>query len=120
MVASEGSLSQLTCLLTPSLYLEPFCGVNAEAQLCGTPAIAPEHGAFVETIEHKRKRLLCHTLADYCLGVQLALDGHFDRRYVRPRAQRYDMYEVAKQYDYGFRCIADLRQEGWYSENSHH
>ena len=113
-------LSQLTCLLTPSLYLEPFCGVNVEAQLCGTPVIAPEHGAFVETIEHRRTGLLCHTLADYCLGVQLALDGHFDRRYVRQRAQRYDMYEVAKQYDYAFRCIADLRREGWYAESSHY
>ena len=113
-------LSQLTCLLAPSLYLEPFCGVNVEAQLCGTPVIAPESGAFVETIERSRTGLLCHTLADYCLGVQLALDGRFDRRYVRERAQRlYDMYEVAKQYDYAFRCIEDVRREGWYAKASH-
>jgi glycosyltransferase involved in cell wall biosynthesis len=85
-----------------------------EAQLCGTPVIAPESGAFVETIETKTG-LLCHTLADYCHGVQLALEGHFDRRYIRERAQRYDMYEVAKQYDYAFRCLADLRREGWYA-----
>ena len=52
--------------------------------------------------------------------MQLALDGHLDRRYVRKRAQRYDMYEVAKQYDYAFRCIADLRKEGWYAETSHY
>ena len=51
--------------------------------------------------------------------MQLALGGHFDRRYVRERAQRYDMYEVAKQYDYAFRCIADLRKAGWYAETSH-
>ena len=63
---------------------------------------------------------MCHTLADYCLGVRLALDSHFDRRCVRQRAQRYDMYEVAKQYDYAFRCIADLRKEGWYAETSHY
>ena len=112
-------LSQLTCLLTPSLYLEPFCGVNVEAQLCGTPVIAPESGAFVETIEPKKSGLLCHTLADYCHGVQLALEGHFDRRYIRERAQRYDMYEVAKQYDYAFRCLADLRREGWYAPATH-
>ena len=94
--------------------------MNVEAQLCGTPVIAPEHGPFVETIEHRRTGLLRHTLAAYCLGVQLALDGHFDRRYVRERAQCYDMYEVAKQYDYAFRCIADLRREGWYAETSHY
>ena len=63
----------------------------------------------METIQPKRAGLSCHALADYCLGVQLALGGHFDRRYVRERAQRYDMCEVAKQHDYTFRCIADLR-----------
>ena len=111
-------LSQLTCLLAPSIYLEPFCGVNVEAQLCGTPVIAPESGAFVETVEQFRTGLLCHTLADYCKGVQLALDGHFDRRYVHERAQRYDMYEVAKHYDYAFKCIADLRHAGWHADTS--
>ena len=113
-------LSRLTCLLAPSIYLEPFCGVNVEAQLCGTPVIAPDAGAFVETIESKKKAgLLCHTLADYCHGVQLALDGHFDRRYVHKRAQKYDMYEVAGQYDYAFRCLADLRREGWHAPTTH-
>ena len=29
------------------------------------------------------------------------------------------MYEVAKQYDYAFRCIADLRRERWHAETSH-
>ena len=48
-------LSQLTCLLCPSLYLEPFCGVNVEAQVCGTPVIAPESGAFVETVEQQKQ-----------------------------------------------------------------
>ena len=91
-----------------------------DAQLCGTPVIAPETGAFVETIERSRTGLLCHTLADYCLGVQLAPDGRFDRRYVGERAQRlYDMYEVAKQHDYAFRCIEDVRREGWCAKTSH-
>ena len=83
-----------------------------EAQLCGTPVIAPESGAFVETIEHLETGLLCHTLADYCLGVQLALGGRFDREYVRLRALRYGMYAVARLYDDAFRCVADLRGKG--------
>ena len=90
-----------------------------EAQLCGTPVIAPDAGAFVETIEQKKTGLLRHTLADYNHGVQLALDGYFDRRYVHKRAQRYDMYVVAKQYDYAFRCLADLTHEGWHAPATH-
>ena len=57
-----------------------------------------------------------HTLADYCKGVQIALDGHCEQRYVRERAQRYDMYEVARQHDYAFKCIADLRHAGWHAD----
>jgi hypothetical protein len=70
-------------------------------------------------VEHLRTGLLCHTLADYCLGVRLALDNRFDRAYVRERALRYDMYNVALEYDYAFRCIADLHGKGWYAEESH-
>jgi glycosyltransferase involved in cell wall biosynthesis len=112
-------LSKLTCLLAPSIYLEPFCGVNVEAQLCGVPVIAPDAGAFVETVEPETG-VLCHTLADYCHGVQLAIDNKFDRAHIRQRAvQRYDMYNVARKYDYAFKCIADLRRKGWYADETH-
>ena len=112
-------LSKLTCLLAPDIYLEPFCGVNVEAQLCGVPVIAPDAGAFVETIEPETG-VLCHTLADYCHGVQLAIDNKFDRAHIRQRAlQRYDMYSVARKYDYAFKCIADLRGKGWYADETH-
>ena len=78
-----------------------------EAQLCGVPVVAPDAGAFAET------GALCHTLADYCHGVQLAIDSKFDRAHIRQRAvQRYDMYNVARKYDYAFKCIADLRGKG--------
>jgi glycosyltransferase involved in cell wall biosynthesis len=113
-------LGSLACLLAPSVYLEPFCGVNVEAQLCGTPVVATDAGAFAETVEHGATGLLCHTLADFCRGVERALEGGFDRGYIRKRAQeRYDMYQVAHQYDYAFRCIADLQGDGWYARESH-
>lgn len=115
-------LNNLTAILTPSLYIEPFCGVNVEAQICGTPVMASDFGAFAETIEPFKTGLLCHTLADYCYGVQMALDGKFDRKYIRERAVKlYDMYNVAYQYEYVFRCILDLANEnnGWYSPYSY-
>ena len=94
--------------------------MNVEAQLCRTPVIAPDAGAFAETVEHEKTGLLCHTLADFCRGVRQALEGGFDRSYIRKHAQeRYDMLQVARRYDYAFRCIGDLRGEGWYSSESH-
>ena len=115
-------LSSLSALICPSLYIEPFCGVNVEAQLCGTPVICNHFGAFSETVEHGKTGLWCHTLADFCHGVQMALNNEFDRKYIRDRAvKKYDMFQVASQYEYAFRCVLDLftYKNGWYSEDDH-
>jgi len=115
-------LRDLVAVMAPTLYIEPFCGVNVESQLCGTPVITNEVGAFTETIEHFKTGMLCHTLADFCRGVQMALDGHFDRQYIHDRAVKlYDMYNVAKQYDYVFNNICDIHNGngGWYCKKSH-
>lgn len=115
-----GSCVAVLCL---SKYLEPFCGVAVEAQLCGTPVISTDWGAMVETVEQGITGLRGHTLADYCHGVQMALDNKFDRQYIRDRAVRlYDMYNVAHKYDYVFRSILDIHtpgKNGWYSPDTH-
>jgi glycosyltransferase involved in cell wall biosynthesis len=111
-------LSNITALLVPSYYVEPFCGVNVEAQLCGTPVITVDNGAFTETIEPFKTGVLCHTLSDYCNGIQMALDGKFDREYIGTRARKlYDMYNVAKKYEYSFKNILEIHNgnNGWYS-----
>ena len=121
-VERSNYLGSLTALICPSLYMEPFCGVNVEAQLCGTPVIANNFGAFTETVEDGKTGLLCHTLADFCMGVEMAISGKFDREYIRDRAVRkYDMLNVAKQYEHAFKCIIDLSTEnnGWYSPFCH-
>jgi glycosyltransferase involved in cell wall biosynthesis len=115
-------LGSLMALLAPSKYSEPFCGVNVEAQLCGTPVITHPYGALVETVEPFKTGMLCRTLADFCFAIQMALDGKFDRKYIHVRAvDKYDMYKIGKQYEYAFKTILELfnNNGGWYSENSH-
>ena len=116
-------LGSCTAVICASKFLEPFCGVSVEAQLCGTPVICCDNGALVETVEQFKTGVRCHTLADYCYGVQMALDGKFDRQYIRDRAVRkYDMYNVAKQYKYVFNTLLDLydsKKNGWYSPDSY-
>jgi len=116
-------LGSCTAVICASKFFEPFCGVSVEAQLCGTPVICCDNGALVETVEQFKTGVRCHTLADYCYGVQMALDGKFDRQYIRDRAVRkYDMYSVAKQYKYVFNTILDLfdyKKNGWYSPDSY-
>ena len=116
-------LGSCDAIMCPSEYIEPFCGVSVEAQICGTPVISSDYGAFADNIEHFKTGLRCHTLADYCYGIQMALDGRFDRNYIRERAvNKYDMYKLAVNYDYTFKSILDVHIpeiNGWYSKKSH-
>ena len=116
-------LGSLQALLAPTVFIEPFCGVVVEAQLCGTPALSVDYGAQTETIEPFKTGLNCHTLQEFCMGVQMAIDGKFDRKYIRERAVRlYDMFNVAHKYEYVFKTIMDVHtpgKNGWYSPDSH-
>ena len=115
-------LGSLLALLAPSKFLEPFCGVSAEAQLCGTPVIGHDSGAIVENVEPFKTGVHCHTLSDFKYAIQMALDGRFDRQYIRDRAVRlFDMYNVGKKYEHAFKSLLDIFNgtNGWYSPNSH-
>ena len=115
-------LGSLVALVAPSMYLEPFCGVNVEAQLCGTPVITNDCGAFVETIEPFKTGMFCHTLADFAAAIQMALDNKFDRSYINERATRlYDMYNVGKKYEYTFKTMLDVYngKNGFYSPDTY-
>lgn len=102
-------------ILVPSLYTEPFGGVAVEAMMCGTPALTSPFGAFTETVEDEVTGYRCHTLGDW-LG---ALDRtpELDRAYISERARRLYGYErVGTMYERAFGQIADLWDEGWYTE----
>lgn len=115
-------LGSLVACIAPTGFVEPFCGVAVEAQLCGTPVITKDYGAQTETVENFVTGVRCHTLSDYGYGIQMALDGKFDRSYIRERAVKlYDMYNVAKKYEYVFKTIMDVHngKNGWYSPDMH-
>lgn len=69
-----------------TLFTEPFCGVNVESQLCGTPVITTDYGAFVDTVEQGKTGIRCNTMNDLALAaVQV---GSMDREYIKQRARR--------------------------------
>ena len=115
-------LGDCTAFLHLAKYLEPFGGGAVEAQLCGTPVISSDWGAMVETVEQFKTGFRGHTLADYCYGIQMALDGKFDRNYIRERAVNlYDMNKLAYNYEYAFKSILDIHngKNGWYSPDTY-
>lgn len=78
-------LGNAKALLSPTIYLEPFGGVVAEAALCGTPAITTDWGCFNETVEHGKTGFRARNfteIADYINKVDI-----LDPEYISSRAQ---------------------------------
>lgn len=109
-------LRNAKAVLMPTYYLEPFGGVNVEAQLCGTPVITSDWGAFPETVLHGVTGYRCRTMEEFCWAVR-----NIDR--ISPKNCRawaeanYSMERVAKMYEEYFQRIHRLFYRGWYEEN---
>lgn len=109
-------LKNAKAVLMPTYYLEPFGGVNVEAQLCGTPVITTDWGAFSETVLHGVTGYRCRTFEEFCWAVE-----HVDA--LRPEdcrawaAANYSMERVGAMYEEYFRRLEGLFEEGWYTQN---
>lgn len=112
-------LGSLDVLLAPSVFVEPFCGVATEAQLCGTPVVAPAYGATTETVVHGVSGLLAHhTLGDLVAALRDALaPRRWDRAAIRARAvARYGLPAVGRTYHAIIATVLDyFAGAGWYT-----
>lgn len=98
-------------VLAPTQYLEPFGNIAAEAQLCGTPMITTDFGAFVESVEQGVTGFRCTTLGEFVQAIDLARG--LDRQYIRDRAVRLYSEDAAEQsYAAYFRRLAFIHGDG--------
>jgi glycosyltransferase involved in cell wall biosynthesis len=99
-------------VFVPTQYCEPFGGVAVEAQLCGTPVITTDFGAFTETVEHGKTGYRCHTLDHFVWAANNV--GKLDPNYIRARAvANYSMSRVRYQFEEFFNTLYDLWGAGW-------
>lgn len=106
-------LANAKALLSPTLYIGPFEGVNVEAQMSGTPVLTTHWGCYTETLEHGKTGYRCHTLGDFLWAVDHVSD--LDPAYIRERAIRlYSVEAVAPQYTSWFNQLETLYGPGWY------
>jgi len=109
-------LGNAKAVLMPTYYLEPFGGVNVEAQLCGTPVITSDWGAFPETVLHGVTGFRCRVFEEFCWAV-----NNIDQ--IKPSACRewaeanYSMERIGKMYEEYFQRIYRLFDKGWYQMN---
>lgn len=109
-------LGNAKAVLMPTYYLEPFGGVNVEAQLCGTPVITSDWGAFPETVLHGVTGFRCRVFEEFCWAVK-----NIDQ--IKPIAchewasKNYSMERIGKMYEEYFQRINRLFEKGWYQPN---
>lgn len=106
-------MSEARLAFAPTYYVEPFGGVAVEAQLCGTPVLTTDWGAFSETVLHGVTGYRCRTFDDFLWAA-----AHIER--IRPHdcrewaLQNFGMDRVQWMFQEYFSKIADLDGAGWY------
>lgn len=107
-------LGSARAVFCPSLYLEPFCGVMAEAMLCGTPVISTDWGTFVENNDHGVTGFRCGSFKEFCDAADNVRD--LDLGKIRKYAYtRFAMCNVKQQYQRYFDKLYTLWGDGWYA-----
>jgi len=109
-------MSGAIATFVPTHYREPFGGVAVESQLCGTPAITSDHGAFVETV---KREFRCATHKEFVEAARLAekLSPH-QRCKISDRATiKYSLDAVKPLFERYFDRLYSLFGGGWYEDD---
>lgn len=110
--ARNDVLSRAEVVLCPTFYIEPFCQVAVEAQMCGTPVVATDWGGFTENIEEGRTGFRARYLGEFARAIRAAC--RLDPAYIRRRAvERYSMHNLKHDYQRYFERLMLLWGEGW-------
>lgn len=108
-------MSRARCVLTPTIYIEPFNQVAVESQFCGTAVIATDLGGFTETIEHGKTGYRCNYLGEFVRAIHDCKT--LDPAYIRQRAvDKYSIAAVAPDYQRYFDRLFLLWGKGWDTE----
>ena len=107
-------ISKAACMLSPTLYVEPFGGSAVEAMIGGCPVVASDWGAFTETVIEGVSGYRFRSLMQGCDAVLRAMQ--LDRDVVSKTATtRYSLDAVRPKFDAWFEQINTLWGEGWYA-----
>jgi glycosyltransferase involved in cell wall biosynthesis len=99
-----------------STFLEPFCGVQVESFLSGTPVISTDRGAFAEYNIHGRTGFRCKTFEQFLwaannIGEIAPIDCY-------NHGTKFGLQEIGPRYTDYLKSVSDIfNGKGWYEEN---
>ncbi len=109
-------MANAACILCPTYYVEPFCGVNVEAQMSGTPVISTDWGVFPETVLHGITGYRCRMLEQFIWAAKNI--GNIKPVDCRNWAfNNFRLDHVGLMYEEYFTQVLTMKYKGWTTEN---
>tara|TARA_R110000803_G_scaffold29036_5_gene66570 strand:+ start:52 stop:2019 length:1968 start_codon:yes stop_codon:yes gene_type:complete len=99
----------------PSLYNEPFGGVQIENLLSGTPTITTDFGAFTENNIEGVTGYRCTTFEDFVKAAINCKNGKIKSKDCRNHGEKFSLENIAPKYEKFFNDALNVKYgQGWY------